>query len=81
MMRMWDPVAKKVVFVTAPPSGPDVLTLTVRLHDPREKQDVKKSAVWHTLTIPREDLQLSEADFSAKYLAEAVPVILAPHKK
>jgi hypothetical protein len=78
-MRMWDPVAKKIILVDEPP-GPDTLTLTVRLHDPKERLDPKKAAVWHTVKIPRADLDLSEADFLAKHLTEAVPVILGPHK-
>lgn len=80
MMQMWDPVAKKIVLVTAPPSGPDMLTLTVRLHDPKEKRDRAKSAVWHVVKIPRAALSLSEADFAANHLAPAAAVILAPHK-
>ena len=80
MVAMWDPVGKKIVYVTAPPSGPDMLTLTVRLHDPKEKRDRTKSAVWHTIKIPRADLALGEAEFLAKHLAAAVPVILGPHK-
>ena len=80
MMQMWDPVGKKIVLVTAPPGGPDMLTLTVRLHDPKEKRDRAKSAVWHTIKIPRADLTLGEDEFLAKHLAAAVPVILGPHK-
>ena len=81
MMQMWDPVGKKIVLVTAPPSGPDMLTLTVRLHDPKEKRDRLKSAVWHTVKIPRAALSLSDADFAANHLLPAVPVILGPHKQ
>jgi hypothetical protein len=58
----------------------DTLTLTVRLHDPKEKQDAKKSAVWHVVKVPRADLQLPEADFAANHLLPAVSVILKPHK-
>ena len=79
-MRVWDADQKKVILVPAPPSGPDMLTLTVRLHDPKEKRDRLKSAVWHTIKIPRADLALGEAEFLAKHLAAAVPVILGPHK-
>ena len=81
MVAMWDPVGKKIVYVTAPPAGPDMLTLTVRLHDPKEKRDPKKSAVWHTVKIPRAALSLSDADFAANHLLPAVPVILGPHKQ
>ena len=80
-MRVWDADQKKIILVPAPPSGPDMLTLTVRLHDPKEKRDRLKSAVWHTIKIPRADLALGEAEFLAKHLAAAVPVILGPHKQ
>jgi hypothetical protein len=68
MMRMWDPVAKKVVFVTAPPAGPDRLTFTLRIHDPLEKKDPAKSTSWVTLQIPREDLNMDEGHFIEKYI-------------
>jgi hypothetical protein len=80
-MRVWDADQKKVILVPAPPSGPDMLTLTVRLHDPKEKRDPKKSAVWHMVKIPRAALSLSDADFAANHLLPAVPVILGPHKQ
>ena len=80
-MRVWDADQKKFILVPAPPSGPDMLTLTVRLHDPKEKRDPKKSAVWHTVKIPRAALSLSDADFAANHLLPAVPVILGPHKQ
>lgn len=80
-MRVWDADQKKVILVPAPPSGPDMLTLTVRLHDPKEKRDPKKSAVWHVVKIPRAALSLSDADFAANHLLPAVPVILGPHKQ
>ena len=80
-MRVWDADQKKVILVPAPPSGPDMLTLTVRLHDPKEKRDPKKSAVWHTVKIPRAALSVSDADFAATHLLPAVPVILGPHKQ
>lgn len=79
LMRVWDPEQKKVILVSAP-LGPDTLTLTVRLHDPKEKRDRAKSAVWHVVKIAREDLALAEADFAAKHLHAAAAVILAPHK-
>ena len=80
-MRVWDADQKKVILVPAPPSGPDMLTLTVRLHDPKDKRDPKKSAVWHVVKIPRAALSLSDADFAANHLLPAVPVILGPHKQ
>ena len=80
-MRVWDADQKKIIMVPAPPAGPDMLTLTVRLHDPKEKRDPKKSAVWHVVKIPRAALSLSDADFAANHLLPAVPVILGPHKQ
>ena len=80
-MRVWDAEQKKIILVPAPPDGPDMLTLTVRLHDPKEKRDRAKVAVWHVVKIPRAALSLSDADFAANHLLPAVPVILAPHKK
>lgn len=71
MVRAWDPVEKKVVLVSAPPP-PNYLTLTLRLHDPKEKKNAKLAASWHTVQIAREDLALSPADFAAKYLVAAV---------
>lgn len=71
-MRVWDRDQKKVVLVTAPPAGPDLLTLTVRLHDPRERKNLKLSASWISLKIPRGALSLDPAEFAAKYLASAV---------
>ena len=58
----------------------DELTLTVRLHDPKEKDDVAKAAVWVVLKVDRADLALSPTDFTAKYLSGAAATILAPHK-
>lgn len=80
MMRVWDAEQKKVILVPAPPDGPDTLTLSVRLHDPKERRDIRKSAVWHVVKIPRAALSLTEEDFAANHLAPAAAVILAPHK-
>jgi hypothetical protein len=71
-MRMWDPVAKKVIFVTAPPTGPDQLTFSLRIHDPQEKKDAAKSTCWVTLQIPREDLKMAKAEFIAKHVEPAL---------
>jgi hypothetical protein len=54
----------------------DTLTLTIRLHDPKEKLVVMKSAVWVTLQVPRSDLALPAGEFAAKYFADAVAEIL-----
>lgn len=58
----------------------DTLTLTVRLHDPKEKYDVKKSAVWMTAEVERADLALSAEEFVAKYVLPAFAPILDVHK-
>lgn len=71
LMRVWDPDQKKVIFVQAPPA-PDRLTLTVRLHDPKEKKNAKLAAAWASVQIPREDIDLSPADFVAKYMPALV---------
>lgn len=74
--RMWDATNKQVVLVSAPPStGPDVLTLTVRLHDPRERTNAKRSAWWGVISIPRADLTLPSADFAVKHVAPLVAEI------
>lgn len=72
MTRVWDALQKKVIFVPEPPSGPDFLTLTVRLHDPKEKKNAKLSASWVLINVPREDLTMSPGDFAAKHLLPAV---------
>ena len=74
LMRVWDPEQKKVIFVTAEPVG-DWLTLTVRLHDPKERVNHKLSASWATRRIPRADLQLSKSDFLAKHFAPVLDEI------
>ena len=75
MMRMWDPVQKKVIFVTEPPSTGDWLTLTVRLHDPKERQHAHLSSAWHVVKVPRTDLKLSAEEFGAKYLMPALETL------
>jgi hypothetical protein len=54
----------------------DELTLTIRVHDPKEKRDASMSACWATVRIPRVDVQgaaaLSVADFTAKYVVPAL---------
>lgn len=46
----------------------DDLTLTVRLHDPLEKQDAEKAAVWAVVKVPREDMKLGVREFVSKYV-------------
>ena len=53
-------------------STEDTLTLTIRLHDPKEKNDPKKSAQWATVKVFRGDLQLSKSQFIAKYVEPAL---------
>lgn len=72
MMRVWDPTQKKVILVSAPPAGPDVLKLTLRLHDPKEKQNPKLAASWVTIEIPREDLGMAPEEFAVKHIAPRV---------
>ena len=72
MMRVWDPEQKKIIFVPAPPDGPDFLKLTLRLYDPKEKKNAKLSASWVVIDVPREDLALSPQDFAVKHLLGAV---------
>jgi len=50
----------------------DTLTLTLRLWDPKEKNNPKLAASWVTVQVPREDLQLSPPEFASKHLLEAV---------
>lgn len=72
MVQMWDPKEKKVILVSAPPKGPDVLHLTVRLHDPRERENAKKSAWWGTVKIPRTDVSLASAEFASKHITPLI---------
>ena len=47
----------------------DSLTLTIRLHDPKEKKDPKKAAQWVTVKVYRGDLSLPKQEFIQKYIA------------
>jgi hypothetical protein len=71
MMRVWDPQQKKVILVSAPPA-PDHLTLTIRLHDPKEKQNAALAASWVVIQVDRVDMALAPEEFAAKYLLGAV---------
>jgi hypothetical protein len=46
----------------------DTLTLTVRLHDPKEKKNALMSASWVVVKVPRADLQLAAGAFAAKHI-------------
>jgi hypothetical protein len=50
----------------------DALTLTLRLHDPKEKTDAAKSASWAVVQVDRADLEMAKADFVAKYVEPAL---------
>jgi hypothetical protein len=50
----------------------DTLTLTIRLHDPKEKTDAAKSASWAVVQVDRADLGMARADFLAKYVSAAL---------
>ena len=50
----------------------DTLTFTIRLYDPKEKEEVAKSTSWAVFQIPREDLKMPAADFLAKYVTPAL---------
>lgn len=55
----------------------DELTLTIRIHDPKEKQDEQHSTVWVVIKVKREDLQLAPYLFAELYLAPAAEQLLA----
>lgn len=54
----------------------DELTLTIRVHDPKEKRDASMSACWVVVKVDRTDAQggaaLSEEAFVAKYVNPAL---------
>jgi hypothetical protein len=56
----------------------DNITLSIRMHDPKEKANAALSASWHIVKVPREDIQavktgqMSKADFATKYLLPAL---------
>lgn len=50
----------------------DTLTFTLRLHDPKEKQDAKKSTIWVVAEIPRANLTMDEALFIQMYVVPAL---------
>lgn len=51
----------------------NILTLTMRLHDPDEKKDATKSAAWVTELVPRIDLDLPVDEFVKKYITPNWP--------
>jgi hypothetical protein len=49
----------------------DELTLTIRVHDPKEKHDATLSACWQKVKIPRDQVQsgvLSAEKFAEVYV-------------
>lgn len=53
----------------------DDLTLTLRVHDPKEKDDATLSASWAVVQVARADILLPVDDFIAKYLKPALATI------
>lgn len=53
----------------------DTLTVSIRIHDPLERQDEKKATRWSVFEVPRADLELPDADFIAKWIAPAATFI------
>ena len=50
------------------PTPKNILTFTLRLHDPDEKKDAAKSTSWVVLSVPREDLNMDQGHFIEKYV-------------
>lgn len=46
--------------------------MTIRLHDPKEKLDSKKSAQWAQVKIPRGALSLDRQAFVDSYIVPAL---------
>ena len=53
----------------------DDFTLTLRVHDPKEKDDATLSTSWAVVAVPRADIELPVDDFIAKYLKPALATI------
>jgi len=54
----------------------DKLTLTIRLHDPAEKDNAAKSTAWVVAEVDRADLILPRQQFLDKYVTPAIEKIL-----
>jgi len=52
----------------------DSYILTIRIHDPKEKNDSKKAAVWIAVKVDRADAvgTLTEKQFNDKYIVPAL---------
>lgn len=53
----------------------DELTLTIRVHDPKEKKDATKSACWETVKIDRAAISLSADVFCQQFVVPALKKI------
>jgi hypothetical protein len=51
----------------------DTLTLTIRLHDPLEKQDAAKATSWVVIEVDRESLAMSVDELLERYFRPALP--------
>jgi hypothetical protein len=58
----------------------DTLTLTIRIHDPKEKKNAALSTNWAPVEVPREDLALSKAEFIAKWIEPALATMTGKDK-
>jgi hypothetical protein len=59
----------------------DTLTLTIRVHDPKEKQDKSQSACWATVKVARPDIELPKQEFLEKYVVPALSQLTNLHLK
>lgn len=59
----------------------DELTLTIRMHDPKEKTDPTKAASWVVLKVPREDVGLSAQDVVSRYITPSLGQLNQLHLK
>ena len=59
----------------------DTLTLTIRLHDPREKDDADKSTRWAVIQVPREDFALGASAFLEKHVYPALTHVTERHRE
>ena len=53
----------------------NILTFTIRLHDPDEKKDAAKSTQWVVCQMPRADLKMPLDAFIEKYIKPNLKVI------
>ena len=53
----------------------DTLTLSIRVHDPKEKQDATMSACWAVVKVPRADISIPLDQFIEKHVKPALAQI------